>query len=357
MDCPGTPSHVALTIEVESPMPAYARSQIVDENQVGYYHCISSCVRRASLCGEDPQTRSNYDHRRDWLLDRIQFVSSEMSVDVVAFALMSNHYHIVLKNRPDKAQKLEGFTIGSKWVSLCSNTRPRDFTETQKAKATAISRNRALRASVRRRLSSISWFMKFVNEYIAKLANKEERSSAPLGRFWNGRFKSIRLMDSMALLACAAYVDLNLVNAGLAKSVEKSRWTSFAERHQRSANRNWISEIEDEIREFSGDFNAPRSTSRAAATLSTRPRNLNEYGQYLHRLASGTDSLVSDCKSPHSKQKLPTPRPGSSSLHLEFASNRRFFGNFAGRRESLRQVAKSLRKKRVTPVRYSLPEL
>ena len=46
-------------------MPGYARSQIVDASEVGIYHCVSRCVRRAFLCGEDALTGRNFDHKRE----------------------------------------------------------------------------------------------------------------------------------------------------------------------------------------------------------------------------------------------------------------------------------------------------
>ena len=56
-------------------MPACARGQIVVEDQVGVYHCIARCVRRAFLCGVDPYTGKDYSHRKEWILDRTARVS------------------------------------------------------------------------------------------------------------------------------------------------------------------------------------------------------------------------------------------------------------------------------------------
>ncbi|MES9829430.1 MAG: hypothetical protein ABW201_14280 [Candidatus Thiodiazotropha sp.] len=69
-----------------------------------YYHCISRCVRRAWLCSKDPHTGQNIEHRRHWVLDRLRELVDIFSIDVSAFAIMTNHYHVVLHMDEDKAK-------------------------------------------------------------------------------------------------------------------------------------------------------------------------------------------------------------------------------------------------------------
>ncbi len=74
-----------------------ARNQLISIDDTPYYHIDTRCVRRAFLCGKDKYSGNCYEHRRKLIVDRIKQLASVFNIDVYAYAVMSNHYHLVLK--------------------------------------------------------------------------------------------------------------------------------------------------------------------------------------------------------------------------------------------------------------------
>jgi len=198
-----------------------ARKTIVDSLEVGVYHCISRCVRRAFLCGVDDYTGRNYEHRRGWIAERLKLLSGLFAVDVFAYAVMSNHLHVVIRNRPDRAEGWTEEEVARRWSALFPGSNVRGGADAADAA------DAGWVATCRERLGDISWFMRCLNEPIARRSNREDKCT---GRFWEGRFKCQRLLDEGAILACMAYVDLNPVRAKLAETLEESEFTSVYDR-------------------------------------------------------------------------------------------------------------------------------
>ena len=205
-----------------------SRSTQISLADTPYYHCVSRCVRRAFLCGEDRYNGKSYEHRRQWVEDRLHRLAEVFAIDICAYAVMSNHTHVVLHINQEKAEQWTIDEVIQRWHQLYRGT----LLSTQYADhSLRQTMPEALKLTVeetaqvwRQRLSSVSWFMRGLNEYIAREANKEDGCT---GRFWEGRFKSQALLDEAALAACMAYVDLNPVRAGLAETPETSEHTSI----------------------------------------------------------------------------------------------------------------------------------
>ena len=206
------------------------RSAYVKDGEEGVYHCFSRCVRRAYLCGYDAFTNRDFSHRKKWLVDRLQYLAAIFAIEVCAYAIMEDHFHNILRTRPDIVANWTDLEVAARWLNLFPPRRtikrgvtPPPIEEQIRALA-----QRPERISVlRKRLCSLSWFMGRLNEFIARAANKEDGVK---GRFWEGRFKCQALLDDAAITACMVYVDLNLVRAGLAATPEASDFTSIQQR-------------------------------------------------------------------------------------------------------------------------------
>ena len=157
-------------------MPARARREIVDSDSLGYYHCYSRCVRLAFLCGNDPYSGKNYDHRKDWVEQRLQVLACYMAVDVLATMIMDNHYHLVVWIRPELVEQWTDREVARRWLRLCPGTRKERKTPpvVTDERIDQLVADRKKLEKVRKRLSNLSWFMKFLNEFLARKANAEE---------------------------------------------------------------------------------------------------------------------------------------------------------------------------------------
>jgi len=214
-------------------MARMARAEVFDPAEIAVVHVMARTVRRCFLLGADPVSRKNFDHRRDWIEIKLQHLAATMGIDLLGFALMSNHFHLVLRSRPEVVETWNDEEVARRWLVLCplrkirtsdNNSGECIAAEPTTAELNAICKNPIRLAQVRRRLSDISWWMRLLCQHIAQRANREEGGG--LGKFWQSRFKAIRILDEATLLACSAYVDLNPIRAAMAQSLEDSQHTS-----------------------------------------------------------------------------------------------------------------------------------
>ena len=258
-------------------MPGAARREIVADGEVGAYHCMARCVRRAFLCGKDKLSGKSYEHRKDWLRQGLERLAGSFAIDVSGFAIMDNHLHVVVKQRPDLARGWSASEVTSRWRMI--------FGKPPKTKAEreafdllvdVESRDAKLVKLRRQRLASVSWFMRCLCEPIARRANKEDGCT---GRFWEGRFRSQALLDDAAVLACSAYVDLNPVRAKVAATPDTSRYTSIYERiseRQNPAKRSedsrggWLAPMAGQVRQS-------KSPTRRVSNDEMIPLSLDDY--------------------------------------------------------------------------------
>lgn len=235
------------------PKPRHAQISL---DTTPYYHCVSRCVRRAFLCGEDSHSGQSYEHRRQWIENKLLELGALFAIDICAYAVMSNHYHVVLYIDKVKAEAWSTKEVIYQWHQLFTGQLiSRRYMKGDKL---SLAELKLLEASVsvwRERLMDISWLMRVLNEHIARKANKEDGCT---GRFWEGRFKSQALLDDVALAACMAYVDLNPIRAGVAETPESSSHTSIKRRIKKAQDIHQSHHLKQPVRELMPFVGNPR---------------------------------------------------------------------------------------------------
>jgi hypothetical protein len=203
-----------------------ARSAQFDAKDPPWIHAISRCVRKAFLCGG---REGKYDHRRDWVEERLAYLAAAFAVDIASYAVMANHLHVVLRMRVDEMTRWSAHEVAQRWLAVYPRQYLSDGTPVPPSAETVerCARDAAWVAKRRARLADLGWFMSALKTPIARRANKEDGCR---GVFWESRYTSVPLLDHAALVACMAYVDLNPVRARVTDRPERSTHTSVRQR-------------------------------------------------------------------------------------------------------------------------------
>lgn len=243
----------------------YARKNLISLQDTPYYHCIGRCVRRAWLWGVDEYAGKDYSHRKQWVIERLSQLCAIFPIEVCAYAVMSNHYHVVLHVDSERARKWGREEVIERWTVLFRA--PNLVKRLQSGEALEAERQAAeqIIEKWRARLIDVSWFMRCLNEHLARRANIEDQCT---GRFWEGRFKSQALLDEAGLLTAMAYVDLNPVRAGIAKTPEDSEFTSIYDR---------IRSLRDDGRKQGSSIPLRSFHDEAKSSAGTIPFRLRDY--------------------------------------------------------------------------------
>lgn len=238
-----------------------ARRNLVDSETPGFYHCTNRCVRRTFLCGIDEETGKDYTYRKDWLEKRMLELCNIFAVDIYAYAVMDNHYHIVLYVEPLAPLNWSDEEVAERWLKAYPSRLDEPQYATQRElKKQAIMADKAKLKTYRKRLGNLSWFMARLNEPLAKRSNREEFCT---GAFWEGRYTSQALLDEAAVLSCMCYVDLNPVRAKITQKLEESNHTGIKKRiEQVKADKSNEAQpnLSKSIDALSGQLNSQRMT-------------------------------------------------------------------------------------------------
>ncbi|MCA6064327.1 transposase [Thalassolituus marinus] len=315
------------------------RKQQVSVEATPYYHCVSRCVRRAFLCGTDTSTGESYEHRRGWLENKLLELPHTFAIQIAAYAIMSNHYHVVLYVDSEASKLWSNNDVVERWHSIFKgNLLSQRFMRGDELNKADLARLQIYITEWRSRLTDISWFMRVLNESIAREANFEDDCT---GRFWEGRFKSQALLDEAALAACMAYVDLNPVRAGMAKTPEASAHTSVkarAEKAKSTKAANHIYQQPKELLPFAGN---PRQDMPQGIAM-----KLTDYLE----LVDATGRIIRDDKRgyiPENSAKILDRLGLDEDRWLSMTQNfENTFSTFAGNEGKLRSVCERMNYRR-----------
>ena len=201
---------------------ATARSRLVDVSLTRWYHCISRCVRQAFLLGEGTS------NRREWVENRLEELAQIFAITVGGFSVLNNHLHVLARLDPEAGAAWSDEEVVRRWARLCPpKDRARRVLSCLDPWVQEKLSDPLWVAKKRENLRSLSCFMKYLKEPLARMANREDKTR---GAFFEERFKSIAILDENALLATAVYIDLNPVAAGIAPTPETSSATSIQQR-------------------------------------------------------------------------------------------------------------------------------
>ena len=162
------------------PKPRYAQ---VSLGATSYYHCVSRCVRRAFLCGSDSLTGQSFEHRRQWIEDKLLELSHVFALDVCAYSVMSNHYHIVLHINNKAAEAWSMDDVIKQWHKLFQGyALSQRYLNGEDLSESILAALKERTEVWRKRLMDISWFMRVLNESTARQANIVQLIKTPTTR-------------------------------------------------------------------------------------------------------------------------------------------------------------------------------
>lgn len=281
------------------------RCEIVDRENGGTYHLGSRCVRRAMLCGEDPLTGRDFSHRRTWIENRLLELAEIFTIHIRSYAVMSNHYHITADYRPQERFELADEVVARRWLHLYPPKRPDNLD----SEVASLLDDPERLAVLRERLGDLSWYMRCLNEPIARRANLEDGCT---GRFWQGRYRSKDADNERSSWACMAYDDLNPIRAGMTDQVDADEHTSLQRR---------LEEAESEPERLDEPM-APlvRRGRKVASAPPPAPRldmTLREYRAYVE----WTAGILHDAPAPIPKGRAPPSRLGEPKSWLDLVAS------------------------------------
>lgn len=149
------------------------------------------------------------------------------AVEVHAYVVMSNHFHLVVYYDPQACTRWSDEEVADRWLRACPPPVARGGDDATAALRHTLLANSQRLDHVRTQLGSLSMFMKLLKQPIARRANLEDHCT---GHFFEQRFYCAALLDEAAVIATMAYVDMNPIRAKIADRIEQAGHTSITRR-------------------------------------------------------------------------------------------------------------------------------
>ncbi len=189
----------------------------------GFYHVTSRCVDRTFRFDDDDKTR---------IVEQMKRMGRFCGVEIGTYAVMSNHFHILLHVLPPREladEELVGRVAALYGSERAEKLRVEWASDRRAGDESAMRQLAEERAALLRRMGDLSQYMKELKQWISRDYNKKVGRK---GTLWEERFWSCLLEDSAeTLTAVAAYIDRNAVRAGIVDRPEDYRWCGYAEAH------------------------------------------------------------------------------------------------------------------------------
>ncbi len=207
-------------------MARIPREDLVSETQPGVYLCsMHTLPGQGKRLGGSDKAGVSFDHRRKWIVEQLELQAAQMAVEVLAFSVLPKSISLLLRTRPDLVKHWSDAEVARRYQTALHAKVP--FGEKrQPPPAEEIEHMLQSRVDLRRgrsRLSSLTWFVGQLTEATARNCNREDNTR---GRFWEGRYQCLPLLDNPATAAAIGHVDLEPIFAGEATSLASCKFSS-----------------------------------------------------------------------------------------------------------------------------------
>jgi hypothetical protein len=175
-----------------------SRAEVFDPNEVAIAHVFNRTVRRCFLMGDDALSGKNFDHRKVWIEEYLRQFAAYFGIDLICYAIMSNHFHLILRSRPDVVATWDNREVARHLLMLCPVRRSAGLTPLQPSEAeiNSIANCPVKCRDIRKRLSNFSWWMRLLCQRVAQRSNNEEKER---GKFFQDRYGDTLVRRSVAV--------------------------------------------------------------------------------------------------------------------------------------------------------------